>query len=111
MSGNYDDSGSMSSACHDLTVSADFSEPGIASPIIPLWFICSGCFAVAGLFSSAVSGGLPVLLFPAWCPVFGMLCGLLSADIIGGLFPAGIIGRRFRHGSACIAAHDRKIIQ
>ena len=40
----------------------------------------------------------------ACCPVLR----IAVADIIGGLFSAGIIGRRFRHVSACIAANDRK---
>ena len=55
MSGNYDDSGSMSSACHDLTDSADFAEPGIAFLIIPLWFIYFRRSAVGIVFWSAVS--------------------------------------------------------
>ena len=54
MSGNYDYSGSMSSACHDLTDSADFSEPGIAFPIIPLWFIYFRRSAVGIVVWSAV---------------------------------------------------------
>ena len=55
MSGNYDDSGSMSSACHDLTDSAGFSEPGIVFPIIPLWFIYFRRSAVGIMVWSAVS--------------------------------------------------------
>ena len=81
LSGNYDDSGSVSSACHDLTVSADFAEPGIAFPIIPLWFI----------YFRLSAGGIVV-----WsaASVSGMLCGLPVSG-----------------ASGCIAANDRETIQ